>query len=76
MDPAQEKDEKAEKAEKAGKAEAEYFLKSLINKTLRIHTTDSRMFVGSFKCTDPVCPPSRALSCSPVAVYGYSYGYV
>lgn len=31
------------------------FLKSLINKTLRIHTTDSRMFIGTFKCTDPVC---------------------
>ncbi|EMR69792.1 putative lsm domain-containing protein [Eutypa lata UCREL1] len=41
MDPAQEK------------AEAEAFLKSLVNRTLRIHTTDSRMFVGTFKCTDP-----------------------
>ncbi|KAK7743314.1 hypothetical protein SLS62_010686 [Diatrype stigma] len=41
MDPAQEK------------AGAESFLKSLINKTLRVHTTDSRMFVGTFKCTDP-----------------------
>ncbi|RYP26965.1 hypothetical protein DL768_011462 [Monosporascus sp. mg162] len=35
------------------KAEAEDFLHSLINKTLRIHTTDSRIFVGTFKCTDP-----------------------
>ncbi|RYP56145.1 hypothetical protein DL771_012090 [Monosporascus sp. 5C6A] len=41
MDPAQEK------------AEAEAFLHSLINKTLRVHTTDSRIFVGTFKCTDP-----------------------
>lgn len=51
MDPAQEK------------AGAESLLKSLINKTLRIHTTDSRMFVGTFKCTDPVRPPPW--SCHP-----------
>ncbi|RYP03954.1 hypothetical protein DL764_004788 [Monosporascus ibericus] len=42
MDPAQEK------------VEAEAFLHTLINKTLRVHTTDSRIFVGTFKCTDPV----------------------
>lgn len=36
------------------KVEAEYFIRSLINKTLRIQTKDSRMFVGTFKCTDPV----------------------
>jgi len=35
------------------KTEAEYFVRSLINKTLRIQTKDSRMFVGTFKCTDP-----------------------
>lgn len=34
------------------KAEAEAYLKSLINKTLRIHATDGRMFIGTFKCTD------------------------
>ncbi|TGJ88476.1 hypothetical protein E0Z10_g316 [Xylaria hypoxylon] len=34
------------------KAEAEVYLKSLINKTLRIHATDGRMFIGTFKCTD------------------------
>ncbi|KAI0015859.1 hypothetical protein F4780DRAFT_761963 [Xylariomycetidae sp. FL0641] len=34
------------------KPEAESFLKSLINKNLRIHTTDGRMFIGTFKCTD------------------------
>lgn len=38
------------------KAEAESFLRTLINKTLRIRTTDSRLFVGTFKCTDPVRP--------------------
>ncbi|KAK6859714.1 N-alpha-acetyltransferase 38-B- NatC auxiliary subunit [Apiospora arundinis] len=32
--------------------EAESYLNSLINKTLRVHATDSRMFVGTFKCTD------------------------
>ncbi|KXJ91230.1 hypothetical protein Micbo1qcDRAFT_195380 [Microdochium bolleyi] len=35
------------------KADAEVYIKSLINKTLRVHTKDSRMFVGNFKCTDP-----------------------
>jgi N-alpha-acetyltransferase 38, NatC auxiliary subunit len=30
------------------------FLKSLINKNLRITTSDNRIFYGSFKCTDPV----------------------
>jgi len=34
--------------------EARAFLSSLINKSLRVHTTDSRMFRGEFKCTDPV----------------------
>ncbi|KAI2638372.1 hypothetical protein GGS21DRAFT_435741 [Xylaria nigripes] len=28
------------------------YLKSLLNKRLRIHATDSRLFVGNFKCTD------------------------
>ena len=32
----------------------EAYLNSLINKTLRVLTTDSRMFVGTFKCTDAV----------------------
>lgn len=39
--------------------EARGFLESLLNKKLRIHTTDERMFWGEFKCTDPV---SHALS--------------
>ncbi|KAI0849639.1 hypothetical protein F5Y00DRAFT_261424 [Daldinia vernicosa] len=33
-------------------AEAEAFLKSLLNKNLRIYTTDGRIFIGNFKCTD------------------------
>ncbi|KAI0171195.1 hypothetical protein BJ166DRAFT_216094 [Pestalotiopsis sp. NC0098] len=37
----------------SSKAEAESYLESLINKTLRVYTTDSRLFVGTFKCTDP-----------------------
>lgn len=36
------------------KAEAHAYLTSLINKTLRIHATDGRMFIGTFKCTDTV----------------------
>ncbi|OJD18122.1 hypothetical protein AJ78_01840 [Emergomyces pasteurianus Ep9510] len=28
------------------------YLESLLGKTLRIHTTDTRLFVGIFKCTD------------------------
>ncbi|KAJ4397266.1 hypothetical protein N0V93_001490 [Gnomoniopsis smithogilvyi] len=35
------------------KAQAQSFLESLLNKKLRIHTTDERMFWGDFKCTDP-----------------------
>ena len=31
------------------------YLRSLLNKKLHIHTSDSRMFVGDFKCTDNVC---------------------
>lgn len=36
------------------KEAAQSFLQSLLNKKLRIHTTDERMFWGDFKCTDPV----------------------
>lgn len=35
-------------------AEATEYLTRLLNKTLRIHTTDSRIFVGTMKCTDQV----------------------
>ncbi|RKU44626.1 hypothetical protein DL546_007161 [Coniochaeta pulveracea] len=37
----------------AEKEAASHFLQSLLNKNLRITTTDSRMFLGQFKCTDP-----------------------
>jgi small nuclear ribonucleoprotein (snRNP)-like protein len=30
------------------------YLNGLIGRTLRIHATDGRMFVGLFKCTDAV----------------------
>lgn len=30
------------------------YLESLIGQTLRVHATDTRMFVGTFKCTDAV----------------------
>jgi len=31
------------------------FLTSILNKNLRIVTTDGRLFWGQFKCTDPDC---------------------
>ena len=34
--------------------EATDYLNSLLNKNLRVTTTDHRMFWGAFKCTDPV----------------------
>ncbi|KAH7413055.1 hypothetical protein BKA64DRAFT_740790 [Cadophora sp. MPI-SDFR-AT-0126] len=34
------------------KLQSEAYLTSLLNKTLRITTTDTRMFLGQFKCTD------------------------
>lgn len=33
------------------------FLDGLLGRQLRIHATDSRMFVGIFKCTDAVSIP-------------------
>ncbi|KAI0882163.1 uncharacterized protein GGS22DRAFT_170357 [Annulohypoxylon maeteangense] len=36
----------------AEKAEAGAFLRSLLNKNLCIYTTDGRLFIGTFKCTD------------------------
>ncbi|KAL4912788.1 hypothetical protein BDW62DRAFT_193868 [Aspergillus aurantiobrunneus] len=33
-------------------SQAVRYLKSLIGRTLRVHATDSRIFVGVFKCTD------------------------
>ena len=34
------------------------YLRSLLNKNLRVTTTDTRMFWGTFKCTDSVRPPT------------------
>ncbi|KUJ18936.1 uncharacterized protein LY89DRAFT_780906 [Mollisia scopiformis] len=34
------------------KTQAESYLASLLGKTLRVTTTDTRMFLGQFKCTD------------------------
>lgn len=48
--------DRATMAEAPSQGEAELFLKSLINKTLRIHVADGRMFTGTFKCTDTVSP--------------------
>ena len=35
-------------------AAATAYLEALLNKKLRVHTDDSRMFLGDFKCTDKV----------------------
>ncbi|CZR55868.1 uncharacterized protein PAC_05756 [Phialocephala subalpina] len=43
------------------KAQAESYLHSLLGKNLRITTTDTRMFLGQFKCTDSVRLPSPPL---------------
>lgn len=37
------------------KDEAREYLASILNKNLRVLTTDGRLFWGTFKCTDPVC---------------------
>lgn len=37
--------------------EAVKYLDSLIGQVLRVHTTDTRIFVGTFKCTDAVSSP-------------------
>ncbi|KAG5975522.1 hypothetical protein E4U58_000719 [Claviceps cyperi] len=37
---------------KQSKAHAKAYLSSLLNKNLRISTTDGRLFRGCFKCTD------------------------
>ncbi|KAK0731133.1 LSM domain-containing protein [Lasiosphaeris hirsuta] len=39
-------------ADAVSKQDASDYLQSLLNKNLRVTTTDSRMFWGGFKCTD------------------------
>ena len=46
------------------KSQAEDYLTSLLNKTLRVTTTDTRMFLGQFKCTDSV----RVSLCKPANI--------
>jgi hypothetical protein len=59
------------KTMESSNAEATEYLTHLLNKTLRIHTSDSRIFVGTMKCTDRVCflpsaPPSTLLPSPPL----------
>jgi N-alpha-acetyltransferase 38, NatC auxiliary subunit len=42
---------------KMEKSQAEDYLTSLLGKTLRVTTNDTRMFLGQFKCTDSVRLP-------------------
>lgn len=43
-------------ADAAQNARAVELLSSFLDKTLRIHVSDGRMFVGQMKCTDRVSP--------------------
>jgi hypothetical protein len=36
------------------------FLGSMLGKRLHLHTTDARMFVGEFRCTDNVCQATQS----------------
>jgi len=45
---------------------AKSYLRSLLNRSLHIYTTDNRLFVGDFKCTDNVNPPSPFPFSSPL----------
>ena len=38
-----------------GSQEASEYLNALLNRTLHVHTSDGRMFVGQMKCTDNEC---------------------
>ncbi|TKA23300.1 hypothetical protein B0A50_07357 [Salinomyces thailandicus] len=40
------------KASERAAEDAESYLNTFLNKTLHIHITDGRMFVGQMKCTD------------------------
>lgn len=35
--------------------QAREYLSGILNKNLRVYTTDGRLFWGALKCTDPVC---------------------
>ena len=51
------------------KDQAVEFLESLLGKSLRVHTTDTRMFVGIFKCTDAVRLPVLLSASSSLLVH-------
>ncbi|KAJ2900407.1 lsm domain-containing protein [Zalerion maritima] len=44
------------------------FLSSLLNKNIRVNTSDGRLFWGQFKCTDPASPTFSILTISPADV--------
>jgi len=53
-------------------SEATSYLTSLLNKTLRVHTTDTRIFVGQMKCTDKVGLSGLGLASYAVRPDNYS----
>ncbi|POR32760.1 N-alpha-acetyltransferase 38-A, NatC auxiliary subunit [Tolypocladium paradoxum] len=63
------------------KDEAQEYLQSLLNKNLRVVTTDGRLFWGSLKCTDPVrraahdAIPARPTLLDRNVVLAHTYEY-
>ena len=51
-------------------APAVEYLNSLLGRQLRIHTTDTRMFVGEMKCTDGVSQSSSVRLNTCLAYHG------
>lgn len=49
--------------------QAVQYLESLIGQTLRVHATDSRVFVGVFKCTDAVSLTLKLPITCPIAMH-------
>ncbi|PNY28590.1 N-alpha-acetyltransferase 38-A, NatC auxiliary subunit [Tolypocladium capitatum] len=57
------------------KDEAKEYLQSLLNKNLRVVTTDGRLFWGSFKCTDPVRRAAHGAITDKNVVLAHTYEY-
>lgn len=72
----------SEYIEKMADDQSVKYLESKLGKQMRIHTTDSRMFIGEFKCTDNVnlpCEPWQTVNCNTCQecniILSHSYEY-
>jgi hypothetical protein len=54
---------------------ADEFLQSCFSKTLRVYTSDGRIFVGTFKCTDNVSLLSYLISDLSLSEMQYHFGF-